>query len=288
MPEVAPKFIAEVVLGLEYLMSIGVLHRDIKPENLLLTKEFHVKLADFGTVCKIDSAENNKFTGTSWYVSPEMLKEGKASKTSDIWALGCTLFQLFVGRPPFIGDTEFLVLQAVKERKFEFPPYFPAAAKDLVNRMLDPNPATRIGANGFDEIKRHPFFAKVDWAQLHTTSNQTFLNEDFNEKYKDVLLKGENVVYASAIVKERYKALSVKQRILLLTDYPRLFYIVPGTNEIKGQVPWTKGMCAQADNEREFHVYTDGSRTYHFKDAAAHAHIWASKINHMLKLKAPK
>jgi 3-phosphoinositide dependent protein kinase-1 len=287
MPMVAPNFVAEVVLGLEYMISQGCIHRDIKPENLLLTFDYHVKLADFGTVCLVDSDENNKFTGTPLYVSPEMLTTGSASKTSDIWALGCVLFQLFVGRPPFQGTSEYLVLQSVKLRKFEFPPYFPPDAKDLCGRMLCTDPAQRIGANGFAEIKEHVFFQHVDWNDLLMNSNETFLNKDFSEEWKDVLIKGEKVIYASIILKERYAALSVKERILILTDYPRLFYLKPGTKVIKGMVPWSADICAQADSADRFVVYTSGSRTYKFVDKAQRAALWSAKINHMVKKSKP-
>ena len=295
MPQVAPNFMAQAVLSLEYLGDYGVIHRDVKPENLLLTSDFHVKLADFGTVCKLDSAENSQFTGTPLYVSPEMLKHGRGSSTSDIWALGCTLFQLFVGRPPFMGATEYLLLQAIKERRFEFPPYFPPDARDLVNKMLQSDPEKRIT---FPEIKKHPFFKNVDWDTVHTQKNQTFLNQDFDTMYKKVLLPGEHIVYASSIIKDRHKVGGIyigrKIRTLCLTDYPRLFYFeVKGqdTFEVKGQVPWSRGMYASSENEKDFIVFAEdkkeGPRTYMFKDADNHAHIWVAKINHMIKTKPP-
>lgn len=290
MPIVAPSFIGEVILGLEYLHHQGIIHRDIKPENLLLTAEYHVKIADFGTVCRAGDDANNRFTGTAQYVSPEVVNSGRAHPASDMWAVGCVLYQLFVGRPPFVGESQYLIMQAIKERRFDFPPYFPADARDLVNRMLEMDPDRRIGssaaAGGFDEIKRHPFFAKVDWNTILTKSNITHLNVNFNKQYGHVLMPGESIVYASRVQKERYKAFSVKERILILTDLPRLFYLKPGQLTVKGQVPWTSSMCAEVDSENKFHVHTGEKsldRVYHFVDTENRAGLWVGKINDMVK-----
>ena len=283
MPIVAARFMGEIVLALEFMLSKGYIHRDVKPENLLLTEDFHVKLADFGTCCCVDETSAQKFTGTPLYVAPETIATGKGSRTSDIWSLGCVLFQLFVGRPPFQGDSTYLVIQNIKTRNFEFPPYFPADAKDLVDQMLNPDPTKRIGAGGYQEIKAHPFFKNVHWETITTTSNITHLNTNHSKQWEDFLLKGERVVYSSKIVKERYMALSVKERILILTDYPRLFYLEPDSKTIKGQVAWNDDICAEAATESLFHVHTGGSRTYHFVDSEKRAHLWAAKINDQLK-----
>ncbi len=290
MPILAPNFIGEVVLGLEYMQSRGVIHRDIKPENLLLTTDYHVKIADFGTVCRVDSV-SNRFTGTPFYVSPEMLSTGQASGASDLWALGCVVYQLFVGRPPFQGESQYLVMQRIKERILEFPPYFPPDAKTLVDRLLDPNPSTRLGSGGpagIAELKAHPFFKSVNWVTILSQSNITHLNANYTKQWEAFLLKNERVIYASKIVKERYSLLpgSAKLRMLILTDFPRLFYLEPESLVIKGQVPWSPAIFAQsyADSEEKFKVVTP-DRKYIFVDSEKRASLWAAKINDQVKRK---
>ena len=285
MPLVAPNLLGEVVLGLEYMQQQGVIHRDIKPENLLLTEDFHVKIADFGTVCLMSDPQSNTFTGTPNYVSPEVLATSSASRTSDLWALGCIVYQMFVGRPPFQGETQYLVMQAIKERRLTFPPgerYFPAAARDLVDRLLTMDPEARIGARGFDEIKQHPFFASVSWDTILSASNITHLNANHNKLWERFLFEKENVIYCSKIVKKRF--LSVKHRWLLLTDYPRLFYIDPETEIMKGQVPWSDSVCAAAEDDVNFVVHTP-DRDYIFSDAEKRAGLWVMKINDLVKRK---
>jgi 3-phosphoinositide dependent protein kinase-1 len=287
MPEVAPKFVAEVVLGLEFMASRKLIHRDLKPENLLLTAECHVKLSDFGTVCQVGGADAAVFRGTTAYAAPEVLTPGgSVTITTDLWALGCVVYELFVGRPPFQAESDYLLRQVIRARELEFPPYFPAEAKDLVSQLLEMDPTKRLGAaerGGFAALKQHPFFRTVVWETLLQQSHVTTLNADYQNEVGPLLLQGEEIVFAGHIKKERF--LSVKQRLLVLTTFPRLFYIEPGTFTIKGQVPWSENIAAEAETASVFKVHTgDGQRVYHFvDDHGQRAAIWAAKINGVVK-----
>lgn len=284
MPLVGPRFLGGVVLGLEYMLSKGVLHRDIKPENLLLTEDYHVKIADFGTVCRVEDAKASGFTGTPSYVSPEVLTNGCASPVSDLWALGCVVYQLYVGRSPFEGNSQYLVLQAVKERKIEYPHerYFPAVVKDLVEKLLTVDPEKRLGAGGIEEVKSHPYFKDVDWNGLLSSTNVTHLNANHSKVWERFLFDKEEVVYCSKIVKTR--RFSTKTRILILTDFPRLFYVDPETDLQKGQVPWSNSLCAAAHDDSNFTVHTP-DRDYIFTDSEKRAALWVMKINDLVKSK---
>lgn len=289
MPQVAPFFIGEVVLGLEHMRQHGVVHRDIKPENLLLTSTYHVKISDFGTVCRVEDEAANKFTGTALYVSPEVLKNSAASFASDFWALGCVIYQMFVGKPPFQAESQYLLMERIKSGVVEFPVYFPADAKDLVQRLLTLDPNVRLGGNsascdGIQELKGHPFFKKVDWSKIFEHNNVTYLNANYTKQWEAFLFKGESVVYSSKIVKKRYALLptSAKTRMLILTDHPRLFYLEPDSLAIKGQVPWAPDIFADAHSAEKFTVYTE-KREYEFEDEERHAGLWASKINDLVK-----
>ena len=283
MHEVAPKFVGEVVLALEFMASKKLIHRDLKPENLLLTAECHVKLSDFGTVCEVGGSDAGVFRGTTAYAAPEVLTPGGAvTMTSDLWALGCVVYELFVGRPPFQAESDYLLRQVIRARELEFPPYFPAEAKDLVSQLLDLDPTKRLGAaerGGFAALKQHPFFKVVVWETLLQQSHVTTLNADYQAEVGPLLLDGEEIIFAGHIKKERY--LSVKQRLLVLTTFPRLFYIEPGTFTIKGQVPWSNDIAAEAESPSSFKVHTgDGQRVYNFvDDHGQRAAIWAAKIN---------
>ncbi|GAA5962953.1 hypothetical protein JCM21900_005356 [Sporobolomyces salmonicolor] len=172
-------YIAQILSAVEFMHEKGVIHRDLKPENILLDDTMRVKVTDFGTAKLLKSEEMvdgrpeeqpdgrpraRSFVGTPEYVSPEVLSEGRESSfSSDFWALGCILFQLLAGRPPFQARTEYLMFQKIINLEYEFPLGFPADAKDLTEKLLVVDPTQRLGGdpksgNGIEAIKAHPFF----------------------------------------------------------------------------------------------------------------------------------
>lgn len=176
---------AEILDTIDYMHARGVIHRDLKPENVLLDDQMHVKITDFGTAKildvpkrlpkdangnigagnPLDGSDDNKansFVGTAEYVSPELLTDKKACKSSDLWAFGCIIYQLLAGRPPFKAGNEYLTFQKIVALEYQFPPGFPEVAKDLVERLLVLDPASRLS---IEHIKNHEFFDGVNWGR---------------------------------------------------------------------------------------------------------------------------
>uniref|UniRef100_UPI00398F11C6 3-phosphoinositide-dependent protein kinase 1a n=1 Tax=Pristiophorus japonicus TaxID=55135 RepID=UPI00398F11C6 len=165
---------AEIVSALEYLHDIGIIHRDLKPENILLSEDMHIRITDFGTAKVLSSestqARANSFVGTAQYVSPELLTEKSACKSSDLWALGCIIYQLVAGLPPFRAGNEYLIFQKIIKLEYEFPEKFFPKAKDLVQQLLVFEHTKRLGCEemgGHGLLKAHPFFEPVAWENLH-------------------------------------------------------------------------------------------------------------------------
>ncbi|CAN4126497.1 unnamed protein product [Withania somnifera] len=175
-------YAAEVVDALEYIHSMGLIHRDIKPENLLLTSDGHIKIADFGSVKPMqdsiitvlpNAASDDKactFVGTAAYVPPEVLNSSPATFGNDLWALGCTLYQMLSGTSPFKDASEWLIFQRIIARDIRFPNYFSNEARDLIDQLLDIYPSKRPGAgpDGYASLKNHPFFSGFDWKNLRS------------------------------------------------------------------------------------------------------------------------
>jgi serine/threonine-protein kinase HSL1, negative regulator of Swe1 kinase len=131
----------------------------LKPENVLLDKDGNIRIADFGmAVLEPKGRLLETSCGSPHYASPEIV----AGKTyhgapSDIWSCGIILFALLTGYLPFDDDNIRNLLLKVKAGHFTMPPQLSSEAKDLIWRMLDVDPRTRIR---MEEIFRHPFIQK--------------------------------------------------------------------------------------------------------------------------------
>ena len=140
----------------------------------------HVCLTDFGTAkihvsesssLDVSPSRKHSFVGSPQYVAPELLKNQSASFSVDFWSLGCLLFSLLCGYPPFRGASEYLTFQKILKSTYRFPDGFPDDARDLVEKLLNPDPSKRIGccSSGIEDIKTHSFFNEIDWDTVCTT-----------------------------------------------------------------------------------------------------------------------
>lgn len=95
-----------MVLALEYLHSKNVAYRDLKPENVLIDKQGYIRITDFG-LSKQDVMSNNQaksVVGTPEYLAPEIIQNKGYGKTIDWWTLGCLIYELLTGQPPFYKE----------------------------------------------------------------------------------------------------------------------------------------------------------------------------------------
>uniref|UniRef100_A0AAQ5YMG7 non-specific serine/threonine protein kinase n=1 Tax=Amphiprion ocellaris TaxID=80972 RepID=A0AAQ5YMG7_AMPOC len=163
VPEKWAKFYtAEVVMALDAIHSMGFIHRDVKPDNMLLDRHGHLKLADFGTCMKMDSTgmvHCDTAVGTPDYISPEVLKsqggDGYYGRECDWWSVGVFIFEMLVGDTPKIMD---------HKNSLNFPDDVEISkdAKNIICAFLTDR-EVRLGRNGVEEIKRHPFFKNDQW-----------------------------------------------------------------------------------------------------------------------------
>ncbi|XP_074545440.1 rho-associated protein kinase 1 isoform X1 [Halichoeres trimaculatus] len=166
-------YTAEVVLALDGIHSMGFIHRDVKPDNMLLDKTGHLKLADFGTCMKMNKdgmVRCDTAVGTPDYISPEVLKsqggDGYYGRECDWWSVGVFLYEMLVGDTPFYADSLVGTYSKIMNHKnaLTFPDDSDISndAKNLICAFLTDR-EVRLGRNGVDEIKRHPFFKNDQW-----------------------------------------------------------------------------------------------------------------------------
>ncbi|XWS25738.1 hypothetical protein CRYUN_Cryun27aG0093300 [Craigia yunnanensis] len=196
--EVARTYIAELVLALEYLHSLGIVHRDLKPDNILIAHDGHIKLTDFGLskiglinntidlsgpettgttpldACNLQSQQTedrnrHSAVGTPDYLAPEILLGTEHGYAADWWSVGIILFELITGIPPFTAEHPEIIFDNILNRKIPWPSVpseMSYEAQDLINRFLIHDPNQRLGANGSTEVKAHAFFNGVNWDSL--------------------------------------------------------------------------------------------------------------------------
>ncbi|KAJ8274707.1 hypothetical protein COCON_G00093320 [Conger conger] len=166
-------YTAEVVLALDTIHTLGFIHRDIKPDNMLLDQRGHLKLADFGTCMKMDSAGKvrcDTAVGTPDYISPEVLKsqggEGYYGRECDWWSVGVFLYEMLLGDTPFYDDSLVGTYSKIMDHKnaLNFPDdaNISQAAKHLICAFLADR-EVRLGRNSVEDIKGHPFFKNEQW-----------------------------------------------------------------------------------------------------------------------------
>ncbi|NXR12820.1 KKCC1 kinase, partial [Semnornis frantzii] len=162
--EQARLYFRDIVLGIEYLHYQKIIHRDIKPSNLLLGDDGRVKIADFGVSNQFEGsdAQLSSTAGTPAFMAPEAISHtGKSfsGKALDVWAMGITLYCFVYGKCPFIDEYILGLHNRIKNKPVEFPEeaQLSEELKDLLLRMLDKNPESRITV---PEIKVHPWLTK--------------------------------------------------------------------------------------------------------------------------------
>ncbi|XP_066426054.1 RAC-beta serine/threonine-protein kinase isoform X2 [Molothrus aeneus] len=170
-PEPRARFYgAEIVSALEYLHSRDVVYRDIKLENLMLDKDGHIKITDFG-LCKegvTDGTTMRTFCGTPEYLAPEVLEDNDYGRAVDWWGLGVVMYEMLCGRLPFYNQDHERLFELILLEELRFPRSLGPESRSLLAGLLKKDPKQRLGGGPGDarEVMEHRFFAGIDWLDV--------------------------------------------------------------------------------------------------------------------------
>ncbi len=174
---------AQILLGIEHIHGKGIIYRDLKLENVLMDDRGHVKISDLGLAVSIEDGLVRGYAGTPGYTAPEVVLTQYYDQQVDFFSFGVVIYRSLCGKKPFAKKKSSEQRQKEMDRlrktsveldrnviemipPFENPKYFTPTIRNLCRGLLNKNPEFRLGANGFDEIKDHPWYDCIDWAQL--------------------------------------------------------------------------------------------------------------------------
>lgn len=137
---------------------------------MLIDIDGYIRITDFGLSKENikDNQSAHSFCGTPEYLAPEILKRVGHGKAVDWWSLGAIIFEMLTGLPPFYTKDREKLFYNIKFAELKYPPFISPICKDLLTKLFNKEPSKRLGGglSDMEEIKQHPWFAKVDWVGL--------------------------------------------------------------------------------------------------------------------------
>ncbi|XP_072006231.1 uncharacterized protein [Engystomops pustulosus] len=156
---------AEVICGLQFLHRKAIIHRDLKDQNILVTREGHIKIGDFGlAITDVHDKTSEICHGTPGFAAPEMVNCMDYGRGVDFFALGVTLFYMTTGYYPFSGKSLGQIELAVINKNPYYPSHLNHETVEIIKGLLCKEPQNRLGVKG--NIRNDPFFYRINWIDV--------------------------------------------------------------------------------------------------------------------------
>ena len=163
--EKARFYAAEIIIAINYLHKNNCIYRDLKPENVLIDKDGHIKLIDFGLskICSVIPCKTKTLCGTPEYLAPEVLFEKEYGIEVDWWSLGVIIYEMLSGYLPFKVVSGEKISKNIYKKRIKIFNHFSRNAENLIKRLLEYNPKKRLKYN---DIINHSFFKGTNWDKI--------------------------------------------------------------------------------------------------------------------------
>jgi serine/threonine protein kinase len=227
--EKAKFYICEIILALGELHKNDIIYRDLKPDNIVIDKDGHVLLTDFGLSREgvYDKNIAKSFCGSIAYLAPEMLNRRGHGKAVDWYLLGVIFYEMLVGVPPFFTPNQEEIFRNIIQNEVYIPSFVSKKAQKLIKLLLKKNPEQRLGAKkDMDELKENEYFSDIDWDKV------------YNKKCKP-----------PQIISDKQKLEYFKEPILFLEDYDS---IIEDENDL-----FIKDSCNIEDNDKNIEQFSN-------------------------------
>lgn len=149
-------YLTQILDGVQYLHSKNIIHRDLKLGNIFLNDELHVKIGDFGLATRVsyDGERKKTLCGTPNYIAPEILTKKGHSFEVDVWSIGCIMYTLLIGKPPFETGTLRETYSKIKKCEYKVPKDISQVAIGMIVKMLQSDPKRRPSVA---QLQKHEF-----------------------------------------------------------------------------------------------------------------------------------
>lgn len=167
-------YAAQMILAIEHIHEKDVIYRDLKPENVLLDSDGYIRITDFG-LSRMNVSSNTEarsICGTPEYLAPEIVMKLGYGKPVDWWTLGCIIYEMLVGMPPFFTNNRQELFEHIKFGGPKYPSYLSDTSRNLLEGLLRKDPSKRYGSSPENQVRDHPWFHGVNWDYLYNKRYQ--------------------------------------------------------------------------------------------------------------------